>query len=204
MMTPRIWSEITGAHEDLSRLVNSTFGGSGKAPDLGLLRARLRRRLDELLGVLAPHVTSDTAVAVLLPMVLLVDEQVQMRLPREDASERPGWLLLQRDLLPDGDGGDVFYERAAGLLREVDASPLLVGVYLFCLEAGFQGRLVDDPRAIPGWKAQLRERLAVVAPGGTLGAPVFARARSASEYALVAVAAVVVVEVVLWAVARSL
>ncbi|AUX29130.1 MULTISPECIES: DotU family type IV/VI secretion system protein [Sorangium] len=204
-MTPRLWAELVAAHEDASRLVAAAFADRARAPDLAVLRARLRRRLDELLAALSPPLPEEHAVAALVPLVLLLDELVQGRLARVAAGAPPAWPELQRDLFPDGDGGDAFYEQAAALLRQPDAPPFVIGAYLFCLQAGFQGRLVDDPARIPQWKARLAERLPAAPPPGAEPAPVaFRRARPRSFYALAAIGAVVAWQVVLLALTRAM
>ncbi|XYI02464.1 DotU family type IV/VI secretion system protein [Sorangium sp. So ce1128] len=204
-MTPRIWAEIVAAHDDAERVIAAAFGDRAARPDLAALRARLRRRLDELLAAISPPASEDDAVSALVPLVLLLDERVEGRLTRLDAEDPPAWPGLQRDLFPEGDGGDVFYEQAAALLRLVAPPPLVVGAYLFCLRAGFEGRLVDDPAQIPRWKERLAARLPpAVALTAEPARAASRKARPRWQYAAAAIGALVALQLVLLAITRGL
>jgi type VI protein secretion system component VasF len=203
-MSPRVWAEIAAAHEDTSRQIAAAFADRGRLPDLPPLRARLRRRLDDLLAALSPPLTPDDAVSVLVPLVFLLDEQVEGRIARAGGDGPSAWPKLQRDLFPDGDGGDAFYERAGALLRLPDPPALPVAAYLFCLNAGFQGRLVDDPGAIPGWKARLAACLPAASAASAPLPATLRRARPRVFYVLAVLGALVVAQIVLLALARSM
>ena len=204
-MSERVWSEIIDAHDDAMRQIAAAFGEAGKAPALEALRARLRRRLDELVAALAPPLEAEEAVGLIVPLVFLLDEQVEVRIARAAAPEKYAWLLLQADLFPDGDGGDVFYERAAALLRTPDPPELAVRVYLFCFQAGFQGRLFDDPAAIADWKARLAALLPVAPPtNAATAATALHKARPRSFYVWVTLAALLAFQIVLLAIARAM
>lgn len=204
-MSERAWSEIVDAHDDALRQIAVAFGEGGKAPALDTLRPRLRRRLDELVAALAPPLEAEEAVILIVPLVFLLDEQVEVRLVRAAVPERLAWPQLQADLFPDGDGGDVFYERAAALLRDPEPQELAIRVYLFCLQAGFQGRLFDDPAAIAEWKARLAARLPPAPPAAAApAAPVLHKARPRSFYVWVTLAALLAFQLVLLAIARAM
>ncbi|WP_434047635.1 MULTISPECIES: DotU family type IV/VI secretion system protein [Sorangium] len=204
-MTPRIWAEIVAAHQDAERIIAAAFEDRAARPDLDALRARLRRRLDELLAALSPPASEEDAVSALVPLVLLLDERVEGRLTRLDPDEPPAWPALQRDLFPAGDGGDVFYEQAGALLRLAAPPPLVVGAYLFCLKVGFEGRLVDAPAQIPRWKERLAARLP---PGAPLVAepakPASRKARPRWHHVAAAVGALLALQLVLLAITRGL
>ncbi|WP_437580610.1 DotU family type IV/VI secretion system protein [Sorangium sp. So ce887] len=204
-MTPRIWAEIVAAHQDAERLIAAAFGDRAARPDLEALRARLRRRLDELLAALSPPASEEDAVSALVPLVLLLDERVEGRLTRLDPEEPPAWPALQRDLFPAGDGGDVFYEQAAALLRLAAPPALVVGAYLFCLRAGFEGRLVDAPAQIPRWKERLAARLPPAAPLVAEAAQAASRkARPRWHHVAAVVGALLALQLVLLAITRGL
>lgn len=204
-MTPRLWAEIITAMQDAERVIAAAFGDGTKRPDLAALRARLRRRLDELLAALSPPASEEDAVSALVPLVLHLDERVEVRLGKLDADEPPAWPALQRDLFPDGDGGDVFYEQASALLRLPEPPALVVGAYLLCLKAGFQGRLIDDPAQIPRWKERLAAKLPPASP--LTEEPEKAASRKARprwQYAAAAIGALVVLQLVLLAITRGM
>jgi type VI protein secretion system component VasF len=204
-VTPRIWAEIVAAHEDGERIIAAEFGERASRPDVAALRARLRRRLDELLAAISPPASEDDAVSALVPLVLLFDERVEGRLGRIDAEDPPEWPALQRDLFPAGDGGDMFYEQAAALLRQAAPPALVTGAYLYCLKAGFQGRLVDDPAQIPRWKERLASRLPAAAPLAAEPEKAASRkARPRWQYTVAAVVALLALQVVLLAITRGM
>ncbi len=203
-MSARAWSAIVSVYEDASRLVTTTLASPGQEPDLDTLRVRLRRRLDDLMAELSPPLAPEEAAEILVPLVFLLDEQIQGRLARAGPDVFHEWPLLQRDLFPEGDGGDAFYERAAAFLRTPAPSPLVLGAYLFCLQAGFQGRLIDHPSAIPEWKARIAERIPTLAPGpAPAAAPPGRKARSRAFYVLATLSAIVAWQIALALVARA-
>ncbi len=179
----RAFAEIVACIEETGRILDAAVRHH-KTRDVETLRARLRKRLDDLDTKLDKRVPSTTLEAVLVPLVIFVDERVQTRLAREGDPESPPWPLLQRDLLGDADGGDEFFELASAFTPESKPDALVVATYLHCLECGFVGRHFDDPAEIRAWK----EKLARCLPRGE--APVVARssssvrARTALRYVL--------------------
>jgi len=183
----RAFAEIVAVVEDTGRILDGAVR-NGKTRDVETLRARLRRRLDDLVAKLEKQVSNDVLEGVLIPLVVFVDEVAQTRLAREGGPEVPPWPLLQRDLdlLNEGDGGDELYERAAQLTLESKPEPLVVATYLHCFEAGFVGRHFDEPEEIRAWKEKLAKLLPEGAPPPAADTAPSERAHSALRYSLLA------------------
>jgi hypothetical protein len=163
-VTVHAFAELVTAHDDAVHAIDRTLAANERFPDLVSLRAQLRQRLDKLHAVLSPPHPAEVTIEVLVPFVFFLDEYVQKRLATRSWSEPPGgvpWSLLQRDLFPegDGDGGDVFFERAAELLAGDNPHPLVLQAYLVCLSAGFAGRHFDEPEVLEGIRRRLADRL---------------------------------------------
>ncbi|MDI3286919.1 DotU family type IV/VI secretion system protein [Polyangium sp. 15x6] len=181
----RAFAEIVACIEDTGRIVDAAVRNN-RTRDVEALRAKLRKRLDDLDTKLDKIVSPSTMEGVLVPLVVFLDERVQTRLAREGDPESPPWPLLQWDLLGETDGGDEFFERAALLTPESKPEPLVVATYLHCLECGFVGRHFDEPQEIRAWKERLARCLPrSEAPQKTAAAPTV-RARAALRYALLA------------------
>ncbi|MRG92575.1 DotU family type IV/VI secretion system protein [Polyangium spumosum] len=184
-LEPRAFAEVVACIEDTGRIVDAAVRNH-KTRDVEALRGKLRRRLDDLDTKLDKLVSPATLEAVLVPLVVFLDERVQTRLAREGDPESPPWPLLQWDLLGETDGGDEFFERAALLVPESKPEPLVVATYLHCLESGFVGRHFDDPQEIRACKERLSRCLPRGdAPAGASAAPTV-RARAALRYGLLA------------------
>lgn len=181
----RAFAEVVACIEDTGRILDATVRNN-KTRDVEGLRAKLRRRLDDLDTKLDKVVSPATLEAVLLPLVVFLDERVQTRLAREGDPEAPPWPLLQWDLLGENDGGDEFFEHAALFTPESKPEALVVATYLHCLECGFVGRHYDEPAELRA----VRERLARCLPRSdapaSAGAAPTVRARAALRYGLLA------------------
>jgi type VI protein secretion system component VasF len=181
----RAFAEVVACIEDSGRILDTAIRNN-KTRDVEGLRAKLRRRLDDLDAKLDKKVSPATLEEVLVPLVVFLDERVQTRLAREGDPESPPWPLLQWDLLGETDGGDEFFEHAARFTPESKPDPLVVATYLHCLECGFVGRHFDEPAEIRSWKEKLSRCLPRSdAPLATSTAP-SVRARAALRYGLLA------------------
>lgn len=125
--------------------------------------ALLERLRDELLGhleVLDERLSKELPEAevqpVLFPLVLLCDEMVMMRLPKEQHTR---WPLLQSDLFQINYGGDVFYELADEHLGKSTTPRIVFEVLYYCLHAGFVGRFGVDVGKVKRYRTLLSERL---------------------------------------------
>lgn len=202
-MTPAMWSEILSAHDDSMRAIELAFTQRDRASvDLDALYAKLYRRLDQLRAVIAQELGQDGAIEALAPMFFHLDEEVEVRLAKGAGNNAlPAWAQLQR-CLDVADGGDEFYVRARALIvRDPPPHSLVIGLYLFCLKAGFKGRYFDDPAAIERFSADLAARLGP-APKSAIAppSPSFTRARTLLQYAAMAAGVVVFVQIVLLAI----
>jgi len=200
----RVWTEILGSYRELSDLIARSFADPEAPLDLVALRGSMRRKLEALRVSLGAFMPAEQAVEVLVPLLFLFDERVLGRLGAISISRELAWPLLQRDLFPAEDGGDVFFERVDEVYRREDQT-LLLEVYLFCLQAGFEGCYSDDPAAITRWKAKLAERVAVPAlPSPPPLEATLPQADPAWLLALVTAGAIVALSVILFAIARAL
>lgn len=201
-------SEIVAAHEEVRALIDAAFSGiAARGPDLVTLRSDLRRCLDRLLEAWLAVVCERDAIDALVPFVFFVDEQVERSLALSTELGSPSFVPLQRDLFPDrrAEGGDVFFERAEELLEETPPRPLVLASYVFCLKAGFRGRLADEPEeAAEEWIRALSARLPKAARGGDYRRQSWRAPRRAATYWGVAIGAVLTFHflVSLWAYLR--
>ncbi len=118
-------------------------------------RARVRTALGELRGVLADQLPPHEAEAILLAMVVHADEKIRNAAPMGTRS----WPPLQRELFDFDDGGQRFYERLETLERRDEVHPLVFQVFYFCLDDGFMGAYVTDPRRREQKRLALAERI---------------------------------------------
>jgi hypothetical protein len=192
----RFLSEIVAAHADVRAGIDAAFPAVlPRGPDLVTLRGELRRRLDQLLDALLAMSGERDAMDALVPFVFFVDEQVEHTLALTTAPGASSWPQLQRDLFPEGraEGGDVFYERASELLAEPTPRATVIAVYLFCLKAGFRGRLADEPEdVVDGWMRALAERLPSGAQPGEGRAAGWRPPRRSATYVVVALGAIAI------------
>jgi type VI protein secretion system component VasF len=199
------WREILAAYDDLDRQIEGAFANPAQGVNLDDLRRSLRRRAEALRLTLGASMPAEAALEVLVPLVFWCDEAVVGRLAQLSIRGDLSWALLQRDLFAVGDGGDVFYERLDELLRRFDTPQILLETYLFCLNAGFEGRHVDEPPVIARYREALAARVATPAlPAEPAPETPVPRATSEVRIALLAAAAAVAFHVILFAVSRTL
>lgn len=203
-MDRQTWSEILTAHREITGFITKAFASPAITPDLTGLQSLIRRRLNGLRVALEARVPPELAKDVLVPLVFLIDEQVLERLASLGAGREIGWTPLQRNAYPADDGGDVFFEDVARMLKD-GAPALLFEVYLYCLHAGFEGRHAEDAIALADIRARLAEKvetppLPAVAPSP----PVVPNALSSRKIVLWTVAAVLAFNAVLFTVAAAM
>jgi type IV/VI secretion system ImpK/VasF family protein len=141
-------------------------GGGERASSAGILPvdpALLERLRDELLGCLevldeklSKELPESEVQLVLFPLVLLCDELVMVRLPKEQHTH---WHLLQADLFQINYGGDVFYEFADEHLGKETSPGIVFEVLYYCLSAGFVGRFGLDTGKVKRYRGLLSERI---------------------------------------------
>lgn len=125
--------------------------------------ALLDRLRDELLGHLevlderlSKELPESEVQLVLFPLVLLCDEMVMVRLPKEQHTK---WQLLQSDLFQINYGGDVFYDFADEHLAKASTPSIVFEVLYYCLHAGFVGRFGFDAGKVKRYRTLLSERV---------------------------------------------
>ena len=120
------------------------------------LREDLLGHLEVLEEQLGKELTEGEVQLVLFPLVLLCDEMVMVRLPKEQHTQ---WHLLQSDLFSINYGGDVFYEFTDEQLAKSDPPGLVFAVLYYCLACGFAGRFGLDTGKVRRYKGLLSERI---------------------------------------------
>src|SRR4051812_3014547 len=111
-----LWNMIIALRGDIGNLLERTLFSGGEAPGiersnvqlveqdtLTRLRAELRTKLDSLKDSLVKELTENEVYLVMFPLVLLCDEMVMTRLPKQ---QQTAWFLLQSELFQINYGGD--------------------------------------------------------------------------------------------------
>jgi type VI secretion system protein ImpK len=201
-MDGRIWTEILAAHRDVEGLIANAFEDPGARPDLAALRRDVWRRLDRLRVTLSASMSAEQAVRVLVPLLYLIDEKVLLRLGAGGGGTAPSWQLLQRAFQTE-DGGDAFFDEVNALGHDTPA--ILFEVYLFCLQAGFEGRHAGEPEELDRYKQRLAEKIAApLAPSAPPPASAVPALADTTRLALVILGAIATTCVILFAIAASL
>jgi type IV/VI secretion system ImpK/VasF family protein len=179
-----LWTLITDLRREVRRLIERTlvnteaYGPLEQAPKLKInkdtldgLRLELRDQLDQVQANFIKETSEAEARQMMFPLVLLCDEMVMARIPKE---KHTMWHLIQSDMFKFNHGGDVFYDFVDERLAKSDTPPRVFEVLYYCLCAGFAGKLDSDvekigkyqgllaeriPGALPPTKAQRRKRL---------------------------------------------
>ncbi|MBT6178658.1 MAG: hypothetical protein HOI23_15535 [Deltaproteobacteria bacterium] len=123
--------------------------------DMVALRASLRKTLDSLKKNLTHELSEREVYFCLFPLVIYIDEVVQLKLT---TLARP-WQPLQRELYKIDNGGERFYEGIDNLLSKSDTPSVIFEVFYFCLSHGFRGRYVSDAEKIKLYGSMLRQRI---------------------------------------------
>jgi type VI secretion system protein ImpK len=160
---------IIALRADISMLLERTFyttaaasgvGGSGgqlvDQDTLARLRTELRTKLDILKDNLVKELSENEVYLVMFPLVLLCDEMVMARLPKQ---QQTLWFLLQSELFQINYGGDVFYEFVDERLAKPDTPSMVFEVMYYCLSAGFVGKFGVDAGKVQRYKVLLCERI---------------------------------------------
>lgn len=178
-MSRALWETVLAALDDVDVLIEraippGTVAGKGiGVAALRVLRAEIKGRLDQLQDLLAAMYDPAEAERMLLPLVFYLDERVMALLPLAD---KLAWPLLQDDVIPGDDGGEVFYKNADTLLNiwgsgspsassapnpglKPPAKDPALQLYYYCLGDGFHGRF-DDAASIEAYKRRLRAAIA--------------------------------------------
>ncbi len=150
----KVWHCISTVMQQVDALA---AGIAAASPEVLLeLRKQIRTELGQLAKLLSTELGAGEAQEVLLPPVLTCDELVLRRLPK---NLRQNWPLLQAELYGLTDGGEKFFQLIDEKLLEVQPSPLLLEVLLYCIGRGFLGRFVTEPAKVLTYKDRLKERL---------------------------------------------
>lgn len=124
-------------------------------PNFVNLREQIRRRLKRLENKLAEVLSDHDRYYALFPIVVYIDELVQVG----TRGETNRWQPLQGELFNEENGGETFFVYLDDKLRQTETHPLVLEVYYFCLSDGFVGMYRDDPKKIEEYKLRLAERI---------------------------------------------
>lgn len=150
------------------------------------LRASLAKRIDELKLAIGKHLSESDVRLVMLPLVLLCDELVMARLPKE---QHTLWPLLQSELFQFNYGGDVFYEFTDEQIGRPDVPSAVLSILYYCLNAGFVGKYGAAGGKVAKYKALLSERIPGALPSSRTGRTARRKARPKASSELQAGAA---------------
>ena len=127
------------------------------AVDVVALRQEIRSRLSVLKSRLGEVLTEREVYYTMFPIIVYVDELVQLATRGRAAA----WPPLQRELYDVDNGGELFYTIIETLLKREETSPLIFETFYFCLSAGFLGQYQSEPAKIEEYKARLAFRIPV-------------------------------------------
>jgi type IV/VI secretion system ImpK/VasF family protein len=130
------------------------------AVDIVALRSEIRSRLTLLKSRLGEVLTEREVYYTVFPIVVYVDELVQIA----TAGRASDWPPLQRELYDVDNGGELFYTIIETLLKREETSPLIFETFYFCLNAGFLGQHQSEPTKIDEYKARLAFRIPIQRP----------------------------------------
>jgi type IV/VI secretion system ImpK/VasF family protein len=123
------------------------------------LRDALETRLDP---ALIDHVGLWQKHLIMTAVAAFIDERERVALgPLADAWRLP---LVQTELLEIDDGGDRFFAQLGELLGRADVHALVFEVHLYCLRAGFVGRLRDRRHDLEKLQAKVVARVRAEQP----------------------------------------
>jgi type VI secretion system protein ImpK len=164
-----LWNMIIALRADINLLLERTLFSPGATQvaeranvqlvdqdTLIRLRAELRTKLDTLKDSLIKELTENEVYLVMFPLVLLCDEMVMTRLPKQ---QQTLWFLLQSELFQINYGGDVLYEFVDERLAKPDTPAIVFEVLYYCLSAGFVGKFGADGGKVARYKALLSEHI---------------------------------------------
>lgn len=120
------------------------------------LRTDLLARFEQLEDRLSKDLSESEVGQMIFPLVLLCDEMVMVRLPKE---QHTLWHLLQTELFRINYGGDVFYEFTDEQLEKSDTEIAVFETLYYCLQSGFVGRFGFDAGKVQRYRNLLSERI---------------------------------------------
>ena len=126
--------------------------------DLLKARTALRGELDSLKARLSEQLSERDVYLVIFPIVAHFDELVQTRLLQGDTLS---WPTLQNELFQINDAGELFFDTLDDILLKPQTLPLVLEVFFFCLEDGFQGRYNRNPGKIEEYLDRLKNRIPI-------------------------------------------
>ena len=168
-MEPELWKAIQLLFDQMNRSFNilATAGehkgeqpseGSLEHMDLVKARSEIREQFDRLRITLLEYMSEQECYQVLFPLVVHFDELVRVKFLKE---KQLSWPQLQKELFEVDNGGELFYDNLASILRKPQTSQFIYEVNYFCLKHGFQGKYVDDPVQIKKNMDKLKEKISV-------------------------------------------
>jgi type IV/VI secretion system ImpK/VasF family protein len=128
---------------------------------LARLRGDLLARIEQLEDRLSKELSEGDVGQMIFPLVLLCDEMVMVRLPKEQHTQ---WHLLQTELFRINYGGDVFYEFADEQLEKPNTAVEVFETLYYCLQSGFVGRFGFDAGKVQRYRNLLSERILTLTP----------------------------------------
>jgi type VI secretion system protein ImpK len=203
------WNALLATHRTVRELLNQTLpvpasGAERTTVRIGMeamrqLEQRFLEALNGLRKALASDLSAEQVEEALQPYVFLLDELVLRRLCQ---AEQPLWPLLQQRLFGQDSGGDLFFDLAEARLNHADTPTLLLELFYFCLQAGFEGRHADNAAKLHEYRERLKARiprpLAPDAPSTSHAAELMPIYEFPVRYYLVATLVVVLLPVALW------
>ncbi len=124
-------------------------------PDMVGLRDQIRKRLKRLENKFAEVLSDYDRYYALFPVVVYIDELVQLG-TRGEASR---WEPLQGELFDEENGGETFFSILDDKLRQTETHPVVLEVFYFCLSDGFTGMFLGDPKKLEEYRVRLAERI---------------------------------------------
>lgn len=126
-------------------------------PDLVALRDQIRKRLKRLESRLAEVLGDYDRYHALFPIVVYIDEFVQI----STRGEIGRWEPLQGELFDEDNGGETFFNILEEKIRQTETHPLVLEIFYFCLSDGFTGVYQGDPKRLEEFKERLAERISL-------------------------------------------
>jgi type VI secretion system protein ImpK len=132
-------------------------GEPAAGADLVALRSLVRQRLVQLRATFAEVLSDHDVYYALFPVVVYIDELVQISTRGEAAR----WEPLQGELYDVDNGGELFFTVAEDKLRQQETHPFVFETFYFCLADGFSGMYQNDRKKLDEYASRLAERIAL-------------------------------------------
>jgi type VI secretion system protein ImpK len=203
------WNALLATHRTMRELLDQILPPPASSAErttvrIGMdamrqLEQHLLEALNGLRKALASDSTAEQVEEVLQPYVFLLDELVLRRLCQ---AEQPLWPLLQQRLFGQDSGGDLYFELAEARLNHAETPPIVLEMFYFCLQGGFEGRHADNAAKLHEYRERFKARIPRPSPPGAPAAPRAAELMPIYEfpirYYLAATLVVVLLPVTLW------